>query len=143
MRSAHVSYLGGLSSREASVPFNAANFSATGALVWTVGSAGVDTFRYSIQGKLMTIWLSIAQGVNSVLTGTVAGNNLLVTIPEGRVPAFKASFNVIGVPSGLPIEGVVASFTVGTPTFTILRYALNWVLGNTGITVCGVTFEVQ
>jgi hypothetical protein len=143
MKRGHIAAMGGISSREASVAFSAANFSATGAMTWTVAAAAVRTFRYSIQGRLMTLWLNVQQGANSVIGGVVAGNNLLLTLPEGRVPAFDNVATIIGVPTALPIENVAMAMTAGVSQVTILRYSANWVLGNTGIAICGVQFEIQ
>jgi hypothetical protein len=65
------------------VNFAAGNFTANGAMTWTVASArSGDLSAYSIVGKTLTIWFSI--------TGTVGGtpnSQLLIAIPGGFTAA--------------------------------------------------------
>jgi len=63
------------------VPYNAANFAASGPMTWTVEAADQVTFAYVLNGHIMTIafWL-----YNTTIAGT-ADYSLFVTIPAGKV----------------------------------------------------------
>ncbi len=67
--------------------FNAANFTASGSMTWTVAEADVSTFAYIIMGKIMTILFDI-------LTSSVGGEAntaLLITIPGGVTPTKRVT----------------------------------------------------
>jgi hypothetical protein len=60
--------------------FAAGDFTASSNMTWTVEAADVETFAYTIQGKVMTVCVSIG-------TSTVGGTpdtTLLIKIPDGK-----------------------------------------------------------
>ncbi len=71
--------------------FSAGDYTASGAMTWTVGAGDVTTMRYLIIGKLMIVLFYIA-------TSTVGGtphNQLRITIPAGKLAAVQCG-NYLG-----------------------------------------------
>jgi hypothetical protein len=60
------------------VAYNAGNFTGSGSLTWTVDNADQVTFKYVINGKLMTVFFQID---NTTITG--AGAACQIAIPGG------------------------------------------------------------
>jgi hypothetical protein len=65
------------------VPFDAGDFTASGSMTWTVAAGDVAYFRYSIIGKLMTVFLR----VNTSTVGGTPSTALSVKIPGGKTAA--------------------------------------------------------
>lgn len=61
------------------VTFNAGDFTANGAMTWTVSAGNVATFAYRVRGAMVLVSLFIS---NTTVGGTL-NNELLVKIPNG------------------------------------------------------------
>jgi hypothetical protein len=119
-------------------PFDAAKFSASGAMTWTVALVDIYTYRYSLVGNLMTMWLSQA---SETTVGGVVSTILFVRIPAGKT-AVKFSHTMGYATSG---GTLVPCYTTTTPTnqwINIYRLdGANWTAGLTGVRIT-VPFEV-
>lgn len=65
------------------VPYNAANFTATPGMTWTVDPADVVSFAYTLVGQT----LSMVVHLITTTPGGTAGLELFIAIPGGFVPA--------------------------------------------------------
>lgn len=99
------------------VAYVAGNFTANGAMTWTVASGGQATYEYAIVGKTLTVWFQI--------TGTVGGTvntQLQVAIPGGFVAAIGVQelCEIINAGTGaagqctVAANGAVISFFIST-----------------------------
>ena len=123
------------------VPFNASDFAATLSMTWTVGAGDVSCYRYSLNGKLLSLWVQLN---TTTVGGTVAGANLTLKMPNGLLAAKTWAASAICAPAGAASEGCIISAVAGSNLLTILRYAANWVLGSDNTSVnFQVTVEVQ
>ena len=121
--------------------FNAADFSATLSMTWTVASGDVACLRYAILGKVMWLWLNVS---TTTVGGTVAGANLTFRIPGGYKAASAQTFNALAAPGAGALEGVAVAAAAGSDLLTILRYAANWVLGSDNTAVAfSICLEIQ
>lgn len=119
--------------------FDAAIYTGSGTLVWTVAAGDVNNFRYSKNGKIWTLWLSLT---TTTISGT--GNNLKVTLPEGAVCARTQSFPVLLSLAGTLVAGICAS-TLGAAFIAFLKLDFsNFAPGtdNQGVE-CQIMLEVQ
>lgn len=125
------------------VAFNAGDFTANGAMTWTVQAGDVGAFKYLLQGKTLTV-------VYLISTTTVGGTpntSLLVAIPNG--------FSASGVQFLLSDSsdnggGATVSLSLvagGAQIFNFygMSSTLNWSLATnaTAINSCSLSFEVQ
>lgn len=63
--------------------FNAANFTASGAMTWTVDSGDVMTYAYKLRNKS----LSLSVYINATTVGGVVSSQLRIAIPAGQLTA--------------------------------------------------------
>lgn len=63
------------------VPYNAANFSASGGMTWNVPEAKIRTYGYELNGDIMTVFFYCFQ----TTCDAPAGRQLRVKIPAGKV----------------------------------------------------------
>ena len=117
------------------IAFAAGNFSATGAMTWTVDLADQVTYAFMLEGKKLTLWFRL---LNTTVGGVVAGNNLLMKLPLGLLAALETVQDVSAAPGGSPSEGILALTQVGSNNVTLLRYAANWIAGANNTDVNGV-----
>jgi hypothetical protein len=115
------------------VPFNAGDYTASGAMTWTVGSGNVTSFLWALTGKTLTIWLAIAGST----AGGVASTTLSVKIPGGftAAAALQQPFTIEnnGVFTSIGSVSVAASGTV-MDFFIDAAVSGNWTLSaNTGM----------
>jgi hypothetical protein len=61
------------------IPYNAANFTASGAMTWTVTSGGQYSFKYALVGKIVVLYFDI--GASTV--GGTPGTQLILKLPIG------------------------------------------------------------
>jgi hypothetical protein len=71
-------------------PFNAGDFTASGAMTWTVAAGNVITYAYNIIGKTMTV----AFGIDGAAIGGTPSNILFIAIP-GEKTASKITMNPV------------------------------------------------
>lgn len=66
--------------------FNAADFTANGSMTWTLQAGDVATYAYRIDGKMMTVLVTLA----TTTVGGTLNSQLLVKVPAGRTAAKRA-----------------------------------------------------
>ena len=67
--------------------YSAGDYTANGAMTWTVGSGDVTTFKYIVLGKTMTISFLL----NTTTIGGTPNSELRIAIPASKLPS--ASFD--------------------------------------------------
>jgi len=85
--------------------FDAGNFTASGAMTWTVEAADVVTYAYTISGKVMVISFNIA-------VTTVAGtpsDELHIAIPAGKTSTKTMVNSIYILDNGTRMMGRVAA----------------------------------
>jgi hypothetical protein len=100
------------------VAFSAGNFTASGAMTWTVDSGDVLAFGYAIHGDMMTVGFSLQ---NTTVGGTL-GNILKVAIPASKTPKRYALNPILIVDNGVATTGY-AQAVPATGQLSILRTA--------------------
>lgn len=122
------------------VAHNAANFTASGSMTWTVASGDQTTLAYVKRGKTLTVAFTI---VTSTVGGT-ASNTLKITIPGSMVAARQIWNPVYLVDNNSRTTGVATVSAAGT-TIDIFRTDIaNFTLSTDLTSVVGqITFEVQ
>lgn len=121
--------------------YAAGTYTGSGSMTWTVDSGDVSTLAYTIQGKKMTVAITV--GPTSV--GGTPSNTLQVTIPDGRTAA-KAMYNALGV---LIDNSTRTTGTIGTAAASTLisiqrTDVANFTAATDATTVRGeITFEIQ
>jgi hypothetical protein len=124
------------------VAFNAADFTAIGAMTWTVASGDLNSYTYTLWGKTMLLAFKISTST----VGGVANSELRIAIPGGYVVATNfTTSNPIAVYQGAWVQGwaeaasAEAYIRLYTPGFG----AANWVLGVDTTYVQGqITFRI-
>lgn len=77
-----------------SVAFNAANFTGSGSMTWTVDSGDQAQFAYTIVGHTMTLNVAL----NTTTVGGTLSNVLKIKIPDGFTAATTAATGTTAVP---------------------------------------------
>ena len=124
--------------------FDAGDFTANGAMTWTVAAGDVITYDYMIIGK--TMWLNF-----NIITTTIAGTPdtvLYLKIPGGKTIA--TTFRTLGIANDNN-AGDKVSLLSGAATQTVLQIykdltnpALNWSAATNTTHVYGsIIFEIQ
>ena len=103
------------------VPFDAGDFTAKGAMTWTVDAGDVLSFKYALIGKLMHVIVSL---INTTIGG-VLDSELYIKIPAGKTGL------------ALTIEPFIISQTAnevgylacdaGVDKIRLMRLAANWI----------------
>lgn len=124
------------------VPFNASDYSAKGAMTWTVASS---RSRVLTLGKTIVWWLGI-DTANSILGG-VANNQIFIKIPFNLTlsqPGFSTPTLVTHITGGLYPETDVLTFgDFDNQHLTIIRPAFaNFALGALLVSIQPIIFEV-
>ena len=122
--------------------FAAGNFTANGAMTWTVVSGNIAAFRYWLKGRQLT--LSFDVGLTTI--GGTANTQLLMLIPGGFTAAGTFRSACMGANGG----GVAGTFMMsvaiaGTQINLMIDRNLvtNWTLGAAAIHSAVFLFEVQ
>lgn len=122
------------------VAFSAANFTATGAMTWTVASGNITNFRYAQVGKRFFLDFCI----ESTTVGGTAGLALQFAIPGGVVPAYRKESTCRVVNGGVAkadVGLVLATAGVGLiQIYSDLTSGVNWALGSASV-FGGIDFE--
>lgn len=87
-----------------SVPFAAGNFTANGAMTWTLTAPDQVTFKYTLIGKTMLLNIYL----DSTTVGGVLNTTLSIAIPGGFVATEK-------------VQNITGAFDNGVPTTTFCR----------------------
>lgn len=69
--------------RRHDIAFDAANFTASGAMTWTVGSGDVVTYAYVVSGDVMTLFFNLS----ATSVGGTPSTQLRIALPAGLVVA--------------------------------------------------------
>lgn len=121
--------------------FAAGNFTASGAMTWTVASGDVQVYAYSVIGKVMTVLLRI----NTTTVAGVVNNQLIIAIPGGYVST-KSAYN-LGWVIDSGAARALATISVSTAGTTIVceRFdAANFTAAVDTTYVFGqITFEIN
>jgi hypothetical protein len=121
--------------------YNAADFTAQGAMTWTVDAGDVITFAYTISGKRMTVAFLFA-------TTTIGGTpsfRLRFKIPSAKVAA-KTTVNPVWVSNnGVALAGGYAQVDPAGTTIDIYLLAQgNFAAGTNNNYIYGqITFEIN
>lgn len=120
--------------------FAAGDYTANGALVWTLQSGDVITFAYQINGKTMTVAFVLD---TTTLSGTT-DFKVFIKIPAAKTAAKKMIAPIWLNTTGTPESGYVQADAAGT-NLTLFRTAQgNFTLGtNTAYFYGIITFEIQ
>jgi hypothetical protein len=123
------------------VPFNAGNFTASGAMTWTVGAGNVTDQSYRVSGQ----WLIYSVNVSSTTIGGVVDVELRIALPL----AFTCS-GTNSTPCQVLNPGLASVLSVGGPVATqsYIRFFSNlngavWNVGNTAIVRGEFTFPIN
>ena len=73
--------------------FNAANFTGSGGMTWTVAGGNVGTYAYTIVGKTMTV----AFGLTATTVGGTPGTSLFNAIPGGNTATKQVNGTFYGL----------------------------------------------
>lgn len=125
------------------VPFSAGNFTANGAMTWTVIAGNINTERFYLRGRILTFVLDL----QSATIGGTPNTLLQVTLPNGYTAASQmlspiAAINGSGAIIASPVWFVSGSGSV--IKFAIDRtISVNWAAGSSEIISCVATFELQ
>lgn len=127
------------------VPYNAGDFTAGGAMVWTVAAGDVGYFKYSLLDA--TTMLLAAQFVNTSVTAPL-DPLLKVAVPGGKTITtgfLQPGFAIANLPAGSH-EVVIVLGTAGTTYISIYRLgAINWLasVDACSVYIPGLLFEVN
>lgn len=113
------------------VPYLASNFTASGAMIWTVEAADVTSYMYTLIGKTLILTY---QFLSTSLTGT-ADAYVILKIPGGFLPA--RSFEAIGY----ALTGAAGTYTTtrmrvftGDANILIIQSSgLSWAVPNVNL----------
>jgi len=122
------------------VAFSAGNFTASGAMTWTVGSGDQVTYAYTLLGKTMTI----AFALNTTTVGGTPDTELRIAVPGGFT-INRDMFNPIWtIDNGVEGTGLVWAAS-GTTVLRCYRPGrTNWAAATDATYVWGeIEFEVQ
>jgi hypothetical protein len=121
------------------VPFNAANFTASGGATWTVIAAAVAVQRFALTGQTMHYNII----VQNTTVGAVAPANLLIALPTGYTVAAPFISPLLTNASGGPQEiGYAAGGAGGTAISLVRLNSATWTLGAGTNAYVNITFEV-
>jgi len=99
-----------------SEPYAAGNFTASGAMTWTVDAGDVGTVAYWLKGRTLSIQVAI--GASSL--GGTAGLALQVSMPGGYTIPARAQTGLIGLHLWSVNAGTTRAFGIILPTATLL-----------------------
>jgi len=119
--------------------FDAGNFTADGAMTWTVEAGDVQTLAYTIIDKTMVVTVRI---VSSTVGGTPS-TGLLILIPAGKT-ATKTMQNICRVDENGTSEIEEIRVTAAGTQIAIYRFAGNHVAStNATLVFAQITFEIN
>jgi hypothetical protein len=123
------------------VAFNAANFTASGAMTWTLTAGDQTTFAYTLEGKTMTVALVL--GTTTV--GGVVSAQLRVAIPGGFTAAKTMDSAFKYLDNGTEGTGLCRVNAAGTTLVLFKTLAApNWTLATDATAISmQMSFEVQ
>jgi hypothetical protein len=120
--------------------FNAADFTATGSMTWTVAAGDVITYAYFIAGKIMFLIFSIG-------TTTVGGTlsyGLTIKVPGGKTIAKSTQIMIQANNNGAVAAGYAVLSAAGTTFSIALLAGGNWAASTNNTDVHGsFVFEIQ
>ena len=123
------------------VAFNAGDFTASGAMTWTVAAGDVGTFMYTIIEKTMTVCFNL----NTTSIGGVVSTDLKILIPASKIAIRQVSNPVTLLDNGTRVMGRAFINSLNDTFITIQRLdAGNFTAAADTTYVIGqLTFEIQ
>jgi hypothetical protein len=122
------------------VAYASGNFTANGAMTWTVDAGDQVTYTYCLHGRT----LIVAVQVNSTTVGGTLNNNLLVAIPGGFTAARTITNPAYMQQAGSNVNGFVEVSAAGTTIALWKDAGNNWAASTNGTNArFELTFEVQ
>ena len=121
--------------------FDAASFTASGSMTWTVEAGDVATYAYQIAGKIMIVMFRI---ITSTIGGTPS-NALHIKIPASKT-ATKPTLNLCSILDTGWTAGLAEVLAGGTviKIYPDAAFSANWTTGTNDKYVQGqITFEIN
>jgi hypothetical protein len=120
--------------------FAAGNFTANGSMTWTVESGDVTTYAYRIDGKMMTVLVTIA----TTTVGGTPNTQLRIAVPAGRTSAKRVINPCFLLDNNVRATGYL-DVGAGATFITVNRTDTSNFTASTNLTyVYGeITFEIQ
>lgn len=121
--------------------FSAGNFTANGAMTWTVAAGDVTTLKYTVTGKRMTIAFTLA----ATTIGGTPDAELRIAIPGGYLPANRMVNTFFLVDNNARAVGWVDTVGAGNTYLSIKRLdGANFsAAADTTFAYGQITFEIQ
>ncbi len=105
--------------------FSAANFTANGAMTWTVGEGDVVSYQWVQRGPMVDLLVS----VNSTTVGGVANTELRVALPPGLTVGATGNFTYLYSDAGGALTVGLGAFVAGDAFVRFLTATgANWTL---------------
>ena len=119
-------------------PFSAADYSASGAMTWTVEAGDVIFDTYCLIGKSM-FW---SFDLNATAIGGTAGTQLRKKLPAGLVPASNVLFPIwVANPTGTVSMGNVNAASRWLELYPTPTLSVAWTLGAARV-AANVLFQI-
>jgi hypothetical protein len=120
--------------------FNAAEFLGNGSMTWTVQSADVGTYAYTLDGRTMTLAFTL----NGTSVGGTPSSILRMTIPAGKVATKAMNVMVRASDNGTPVTAWAYTDISGIYINVQKIDFSNWAASTNATTIQGqITFEVD
>ncbi len=120
--------------------FSAGNFTANGSMTWTVESGDVQTYAYRIDGKLMTVLVTLA----TTTVGGTLNSQLLIRVPASRTAAKRTVNPCFLADNGTRASGYLEVAAGGTSIIVQRVDGSNFAAATNTTAVYGqITFEIQ
>lgn len=121
--------------------FSAGNFTASGSMTWTVASGDVNTFKYVVVGKTMTVWFQL----DTTTVGGTPDTELRIAVPGSATVGggnYHGTF-IYSDNGGAYTAGRWAAQSGGTIIRLIKLPTANWTAATNTTQVFGsCTFEI-
>jgi hypothetical protein len=116
------------------------NFTASGAMTWTVGSGDVLTYQWELNRKKMTVNFYLA----ATTVGGAPSTTLKIAIPASKVAKTPTANNVHIVDNGANTTGRASVAAAGTVIDITRTDAANFAAATDATDIYGqITFEIQ
>lgn len=120
--------------------FAAGDFTANGSMTWTVQSGDVTTYAWRLDGKMMTVLVTLA----TTTVGGTANTQLNIKVPGGYIAAKRAINPCFVLDNNVRATGYLEVAAAGTNIIVQRTDGANWTLSTNLTYVYGqITFEIQ
>lgn len=123
------------------VPFNAADFTASGSMTWTVAASNVVVFAYRLEGRTMTVSFLIT----TTTIGGTPDQALLIKIPAGKSSYLYQHVGYLAYFDPVAGAGLGMSYVIGSNQILLYRGITggNWSLGSPCYVYGQITFDTN